>query len=344
MNNLSLSSPKISCIVPVYNVEKYLRRSLDSILAQTFTDFECICVDDGSSDGSGKILDEYAEKDSRFVVIHKDNGGVSSARNAGLDVARGEWIAFVDADDWISTDMLENIYIETRKTRFSLDMLMFDAWFSDGSEHDAQFKPTATQVFTFDSEKPVPFCGYVWNKAFRSDFLHEHSISFPEGIQWGEDGYFAVHTYVEAEKILWISKKLYNYNTGNVTSLTKTDVRLRKRWDDNLSVLHGLLEYIERKGMSLSLQETLRRFKWCSKATYFHFYGTKGDFEFWRNLFSEENAHFYDCKGWSALFYRAVLRRLDWFAILLIWAKSVVQSINYKLRCKRKSITQGGSE
>ena len=96
----------ISIIVPVYNVEKYLRRCLDSILAQTFTDFECICIDDGSSDGSGKILDEYAEKDFRFVVIHKDNGGVSSARNAGLDVARGEWLAFVDSDDWVEKNFL----------------------------------------------------------------------------------------------------------------------------------------------------------------------------------------------------------------------------------------------
>lgn len=96
------AAPKISIIVPVYNVEKYLRRCLDSIRAQTFTDFECICVDDGSSDGSGKILDEYAEKDGMFRVIHQANAGVSAARNAGLDVARGEYVCFVDADDYIA--------------------------------------------------------------------------------------------------------------------------------------------------------------------------------------------------------------------------------------------------
>ena len=103
-------SPKISIIVPVYNVEKYIRRCLDSIAAQTFTDWECICVDDGTPDASGKICNEYAQKDSRFVVIHKENGGVSSARNAGLNVAKGEYVTFCDSDDWVEKEMLEVLY------------------------------------------------------------------------------------------------------------------------------------------------------------------------------------------------------------------------------------------
>ena len=98
--------PIISIIVPVYNVEKYLRRCLDSIVMQTFTDWECICVDDGSPDNSGKILDEYAVKDERFVIIHKENGGVSSARNTGLDIARGEYVTFCDSDDLVEADWL----------------------------------------------------------------------------------------------------------------------------------------------------------------------------------------------------------------------------------------------
>ena len=98
--------PKVSIIVPVYNTEKYLRRCLDSIAAQTFTDWECICVDDGSPDAGGAMLDAYARRDARFRVIHQENGGVSRARNAGLDAARGEWIAFVDSDDWV-----EKLYI-----------------------------------------------------------------------------------------------------------------------------------------------------------------------------------------------------------------------------------------
>lgn len=94
-----MNNPKVSVIVPVYNVEKLLQRCIDSILAQTFTDFELLLIDDGSKDKSGEICDEYAAKDSRIRVFHKQNGGVSTARNLGIDKAQGEWIYFVDSDD-----------------------------------------------------------------------------------------------------------------------------------------------------------------------------------------------------------------------------------------------------
>ena len=105
-----MSNPKISVIIPVYNAESTLRRCVDSVLAQTFTDFECLLINDGSKDKSGEICDEYARKDSRVKVFHKENGGVSSARNVGLDNARGEWVSFVDSDDWVEGDILESMY------------------------------------------------------------------------------------------------------------------------------------------------------------------------------------------------------------------------------------------
>lgn len=103
-----MNNPKISVIVPVYNVEKYLRRCIDSILAQTFTDFELLLIDDGSKDNSGDICDGYAMKDERVRVFHKKNGGVSSARNLGLDNAKGEWVSFVDADDYLDNCYYNN--------------------------------------------------------------------------------------------------------------------------------------------------------------------------------------------------------------------------------------------
>jgi glycosyltransferase involved in cell wall biosynthesis len=107
--------PVISIIVPVYKVEPYLRRCVDSILAQTFRDFECILIDDGSPDNCPAICDEYAKKDSRIVVIHQENKGVSAARNAGLDRAQGEWIGFVDGDDWCDKGMYETLYKNARR-------------------------------------------------------------------------------------------------------------------------------------------------------------------------------------------------------------------------------------
>ena len=103
-------TPTISVIAPVYNTEKYLPRCIDSILAQTFTDFELLLIDDGSKDNSGAVCDEYASKDERVRVFHKENGGVSSARNVGLDNAKGEWITFVDSDDWIAETMYQEMY------------------------------------------------------------------------------------------------------------------------------------------------------------------------------------------------------------------------------------------
>ena len=102
------STPVVSIIVPVYNAEKFLRRCIDSILAQTYTDFELLLIDDGSKDSSGSICDKYAAKDERIRVFHKENGGVSSARNLGLDHAQGEWVTFVDADDYIEENFLKS--------------------------------------------------------------------------------------------------------------------------------------------------------------------------------------------------------------------------------------------
>ncbi len=112
---------KLSIIVPVYNVEKYLHKCVDSILSQTLTDFECILVDDGSTDNSSVICDEYAAKDPRIVVIHKQNGGLSSARNTGLDISQGDYIGFVDSDDWIEPEMY--MYMYTYANDNSCDMM-----------------------------------------------------------------------------------------------------------------------------------------------------------------------------------------------------------------------------
>ena len=105
-----MNNPKISVIVPVYNAEKYLHRCIDSILNQTFPDFELLLIDDGSKDQSGEICDEYAKKDSRVKVFHKENGGVSSARNVGIDNAVGEYICFCDSDDWVEKTWLLSFF------------------------------------------------------------------------------------------------------------------------------------------------------------------------------------------------------------------------------------------
>ena len=126
------TTPKISVIVPVYKTEAYLHRCVDSILAQTFQDFEVLLIDDGSPDRSGEICDVYAQKDRRVRVFHKENGGVSSARNCGLDNAKGEWICFVDSDDFLDTTYLDDFNLNDSRVEFYLqgyDRRKYTAYF-----------------------------------------------------------------------------------------------------------------------------------------------------------------------------------------------------------------------
>lgn len=188
-------SPKISVIVPVYNVEQYLPRCIDSILTQTFTDFELLLIDDGSKDNSGKICDEYAARDGRVMVIHKENGGVSSARNIGLDRAKGQWVCFCDSDDWVDEDFLGTFY----NMQNDGDMLSqgFHAYGWHYTGDCDVFQPT--DVYT--GEVLFPFVldmyatgqlGYLWCKSFRRDIILSCRIRFDETIHLMEDLVFVL--------------------------------------------------------------------------------------------------------------------------------------------------------
>lgn len=206
------NNPKVSVIVPVYNVEKYLRRCLDSIANQDFCDFECICVDDGSTDGSGKILDEYAQRDDRFVVIHKKNGGVSSARNVGLRKMHGQYVTFVDADD-----VLDLNYIGV----MVFGMIKYNVNFVR-----AKFKrngiPQSNFIFQntgFESEtviglsdfKNLDLLGYAGGILIQSKCIR--NLFFDEKIFYGEDKLFLTKSFFTSgsNEILFTKNTYYNY-------------------------------------------------------------------------------------------------------------------------------------
>ena len=173
----------ISVIVPVYKVEKYIHRCVDSILAQTFTDFELILVDDGSPDNCGKICDEYAEKDNRIHVIHKENGGLSDARNAGIDWAfansDSEWITFIDSDDWIHPKYLEALYNAVKETGCEISICGYEETTGDSPKVD-DINLQAVIVSTEDF-----FCEHnvnavvAWGKLYKKELFRE--IRYPVG-------------------------------------------------------------------------------------------------------------------------------------------------------------------
>lgn len=202
--------PRLSVIVPVYKVEKYIHKCVDSILNQTFKDFELILIDDGSPDNCGEICDEYAKKDSRVRVIHKENGGQSSARNRGLDIAKGEIIGFVDSDDDIEVNMYKNLidYMDREK----LDIVFCDVYLVRGDRVREQSMYSENKVLNnIQGLKDNLICkidNAVWNKIYKKTIFN--NLRFTEGIVY-EDVRIMYKVFSKSQKSGYLKQSLYYY-------------------------------------------------------------------------------------------------------------------------------------
>lgn len=211
-HQLSMSRVKISVIVPVYNAETYLRRCVDSILAQTFTDFELLLVDDGSTDASGKICDEYASADARVRVFHKPNGGVSSARNLGLDNARGEWIAFADSDDYVDCNWLDSMAPSTDK---DCDLSCCGFHLHNGTDVAVTNKGInfrGSNADLVDKLSQIGMIGVLWNKLFRRSIIIENGLRLDERFIYREDEEFFFRYLVFCKECTSAETPTYHYN------------------------------------------------------------------------------------------------------------------------------------
>lgn len=211
----------VSVIVPVYNVENYLRECLDSIVAQTYRSIEVILIDDGSKDSSGEICDEYADKDNRVKVIHKENGGVSAARNTGLDVAKGEWISYVDSDDYIEDTMLETLICLAKENDVELAMCSF----KDISECENVTQENDIRIFSKDEliynyvVRNTDYCitEGIWDRIYKRVLV--------DGLRFktdriNEDILYTMEVFTRAHKAVYTSEKLYNYRAGREGNIT----------------------------------------------------------------------------------------------------------------------------
>lgn len=199
----------ISVIVPVYNVEKYLERCVNSILEQTYQQLQIILVDDGSTDQSGKMCDAYAKKEERIIVIHKINGGLSDARNAGMEVATGEYVCFFDSDDWIEKDTLKTAYDALKTSGMDIAVWGFVKDFVDQNENIENTSYVAIGNHICKKEKrcnsillqdeALTMIGYAWNKLYKMSIISENSIKFEKGTSLVEDILFN-------EKVLSVAK------------------------------------------------------------------------------------------------------------------------------------------
>jgi len=202
--------PKVSVIVPVYNVEEYLPKCLDSLINQTLSDIEIIVVNDGSPDNSQDIIDEYKKKDKRIISIIKENKGVGSARNLGLEKTRGEYISYVDSDDYIELDMLEKMYDKAKSE--DLDIVIYGYKNIYPNKEVPYIIPDNLIEETLNNKKSKIFNTVSpWSKIYKRIFLLEQDIKFVEDKVWYEDFAYSVKLLSSTNKIGIVNKPLYNY-------------------------------------------------------------------------------------------------------------------------------------
>lgn len=234
-----MECPLISVIVPVYKVEKYLDECIESIVNQTYRNLEIILVDDGSPDNCPQMCDDWAKKDERICVIHKENGGVSSARNAGLDVCKGEYIAFVDSDDWLEPDMYETMVRQIK------DNCLIVCEYTKSNSTDADFVKELNETVYF---KRTEFSELLSNgrinspvnKLYKQNQLN--NIRFHKDISLGEDLLFNLEVLQSSKAdILFISEPLYHYRCEEKNTLS-TKYR-SDRYDNMLMLNYAVLDY-----------------------------------------------------------------------------------------------------
>ena len=206
--------PNISVIVPVYNTEKFLHCCIDSILAQTFTDFELLLIDDGSKDNSSSICDEYAHKDNRVRVFHKENGGVSSARNLGLDKARGKWISFVDSDDWVENDWLiscvkileSNDYLDVIRWGYVKDYKSFSLKYV--LDESCLVKSPIDMLNISESSC---YYGFLVTCLIRKSIIDKLKLRFDDSLCYSEDHNFTYSLFPYLKTMYFMNKVFYHY-------------------------------------------------------------------------------------------------------------------------------------
>ncbi len=220
---------EISVIVPVYNVENYLKQCIDSIINQTFKDIEIICVNDGSTDSSRAILEEYKQKDQRIKIIDKENGGLSSARNVGLKEASGKFISFIDSDDWVDITMLEKLYKNITDLNSDISICavhQYDETTKETKDNDKYFnlgyfdETFDNRAFSYLDTKPfiMDVCVMAWNKLYRKSLIDECNARFPDGLIW-EDGPFFFSIFFKTQRVSIIRDFLYYYRINRTGSI-----------------------------------------------------------------------------------------------------------------------------
>lgn len=265
-----MTTPLISVIVPVYRVEEYLERCVKSILSQTYKNLEVILVDDGSPDQCPAICDACAEKDARVKVIHQENKGLSGARNAGIDAASGEYLAFVDSDDYVSPHFIEELYQLLQDTGCAIGQCRFSCVKGDGlvEEGDSAFciyRGESLMEQLYGPEEKATCFVVAWNKLYWAELFKETGIRYPEG-RIHEDEATTYRLFHEAKKLAFLDRALYGYYTENGGSITSVFSAKRLQW---LTAHEERIAFFKKNGYEKLLPAAYR--KLCDACITFYF-------------------------------------------------------------------------
>lgn len=213
VNKTKCSSGLVSIIIPVYNVEEYLPKCIESICSQTYLNWELILVNDGSKDASGEICDQYAQKDARIKVVHKHNAGVSSARNRGMELAKGEYICFIDSDDYVDATFLDDFQTKQYVTDFYISGAYYDVHGKPYScvKYKEQFCESINQIRDTFFSQQLYSNGYPWGKLYRSKIIKDNHLVFDESLSIHEDHNFVFAYFALAKSVFVTSSAGYHY-------------------------------------------------------------------------------------------------------------------------------------
>lgn len=236
----------VSIIIPVYNVQNYIHVCLDSVVNQTYSHLDIVLIDDGSTDDSGKICDRYAARDSRIRVIHQQNLGAANAKNAGLDIAKGDFITFLDSDDWVEHNWIERMLCASETYDADVVECSFLMEYTMGTEHGSnQTELSPTSFITEEYLRMYPqmwTCALFWNKLFKAALISD--VRFHKERRCIDDEFFTYKAITGAKKVLRINDELYHYRQRR-SSVTQTGEMLYQRTIDDIDILAERHEWMK---------------------------------------------------------------------------------------------------
>lgn len=260
---------KVSLIIPVYNTAAYLRRCINSVLSQTYDNMEIICVDDGSTDGSGEILDEFAQCDKRIFAIHQKNSGESSARNTALSVASGDYIGFVDCDDWIEPEMYEVLATSLENADADIAVSAFYREFEEGEKRTVRiWNEKTVEPNTFDGKQLLRYLyerdayrsfAYIWDKLYKREVIYRNGrnpIFFDENLELGGDVLWLAKCALNIRRAVYVEDAFYHYLWREGSGCHMPDLKRRL---DNITAYQIVLKEFEEKNVESVVVDYIKR-------------------------------------------------------------------------------------